>query len=588
MSFHSKGRSIAIAVVLFGIIGALDEPARTASPESTLVAEQTTALAEAYSQGFFDYFPELGTYYGIPGSRHDRLHDNSLAARQAWSAREDAWYAELQKIDASRLAGPERVTYGFLREALEYGGFLRESLGSGRETRVCRRELWALDQSSGWAAFFYPAVSTAQPVGTPELRAQALTRWRAFPRLIDTEVANLREGVRAGYTAPRRIAQVLIDQIDALVTAPYTASPFYSPAARDPSAAFKREWTALLIGQINPALRRYRDYLKGDYLRAAREDVGVAVLTRGEECYRARLRQFTTLDLSPAAVHAIGLKELAKVEADLESLRARIVTAPRSSFHSRAEMLAKAQAAVDRATREAPRWIGLLPKARLVIDPYLESEEENAGNGAYLPPARDGSRPGRYRLNLHLPEQQPQANVEVLSFHEAIPGHHVQEAIALERSGALTLTQHFYTTAFNEGWAVYCERLADEMGLYSSDLDRLGMLNFRIRRAARLVVDTGLHSKGWSREQAIDFLTAHLAEGPRFIADEVDSYIGNPGFATAYLIGSLEIERLRDIARRELGPRFSMGAFHGRVLAQGAGTLAMLQESITSWIDERR
>lgn len=568
------------------------QPAVASSP-----AVRVVQLAEEYTRGFFDFFPELETYYGLPGSRHDRLHDGSSDARRRWRAKEDSWSAQLAAVDPAKLEESEWVTYQFLREALDYGGFLRESLETGRETRICRRELWSLDHSSGWTGFFYPAVAAAQPVGTPERRAQALARWRAFPRLVDQEIQNLREGRREGYTAPRRTVQLVISQIDGVLQAAVSGSPFYSPAVRDGDARFVQQWTSVVSEQIHPALRRYRDFLRADYLPGARESIGASALPRGDRCYRALLRRFTTLDLSPEALRAAGLEELDRIAneertiversfrtADVASVRRQLQSDSKYFFRTREEMAAVARGAMDRSRRAMVNWVGLLPKSSIVLDPYLPAEEGSAGNGAYLPPSRDGTRPGRFRVNFGDAERRRRATLEVLTFHESLPGHHLQEAVALERDGALPLTRHFYTTAFNEGWAVYAERLAGEMGLYSTDLDRLGMLDFQARRAVRLVVDPGLHAFGWSRDEAIDFMARYLAEPREFIAGEVDEYIASPGFATPYMIGAREIARLRREAEQALGPRFDIRAFHSRVLGWGAGPLPMLSESVSRWL----
>jgi uncharacterized protein (DUF885 family) len=232
-----------------------------------------------------------------------------------------------------------------------------------------------------------------------------------------------------------------------------------------------------------------------------------------------------------------------------------------------------------------PRWFGIVPRADVVIQPYPAFQEASAPLGQYWPPAEDGSRPGTYMINLYQPERQPRGMIEGIAFHETIPGHHLQIAIQQELQDVHPLARYLIATAFSEGWGLYSERLADEMGLYGSDLDRLGMLSLQAFRAGRLVVDTGLHAFGWTRERAVDYMLANTAETPETVGVEVDRYIITPGQATAYMIGMLEIRRLRELAEARLGDRFDIRAFHDRVLEDGGVTLPLLGEKIEAWVE---
>jgi uncharacterized protein (DUF885 family) len=583
-----------IAVGLAPLLRAAAQPAPRAERVARVdfIGRAVTALADEYMSGLLDASPELATQLGLPGRRHDRVSDNSLAAVARWQAREDAWLARVRRLDADRLVGrPEWITLGFLREQLE----------TAAQTRVCRAELWTVNQLLGWQTT-YPLLARLQPVGTDTLRAQALARARALPGYIATDIANLREGVRRGYTSPRGNVERVLQQIDGLLAVAPAASPFLSPAERDPAApaAFRRELEAVVTTAVYPALRRYRAYLAAEYLPAARQATAVAALPGGAACYRASARASSSLDLEPRAVHEIGLREMDRIDgemravarrafgtADVPALLARLRTDSRYTFRTREEVVALARAALERARARARPHFGLWPAADVTLDPYLPFEEASAPD-SYFPPADDGSRPGRYRINTGNPTGKPRAGLESTTFHETIPGHHLQIALAMERRGAHPVVRFLGSAGFSEGWALYAERLADELGLFSTDVDRLGMLSGEALRAARLVVDPGLHVLGWTREQAIAYLLRHTALSRAEAALEVDRYIVWPGQATAYMLGRLEIMRLRDEARQALGPRFDLRAFHDRVLEDGAVTLPMLRAKVQRWIAQER
>ena len=585
------GCARAAAVPDHGATAPAPAAAVSAPDTAATAAGRVTAIADEFMAGLLDVAPELGTLYGIAGVLHDRVGDNSIPALRAWEARQDAWLVRLRAVDSASLAGrPEGLTRAILLESLE----------SGKQTRVCRNELWPVSQMGGWQVN-YPFIAQIQPVGSEELRAQTLARWRAIPRVLDTEIANLREGMRAGYSSPRVNVERVLGQIDGLLVDSVRKSPFYGPALRDSTPAFGAALAEVIERDLNPAIRRYRDFLRAEYLPRARTTVALAALPNGEACYRALVRSATTLDIPPREIHETGLREMAKIQAEMRRIAERSFKTSdvpallrslredkRYTFKSRDEILAYARDAVARGKQAMPRWFGTLPKADVVVEPYPPFQEASAPGGEYMSPADDGSRPGIYRINTYQPEKQSRAPVQSTAFHEAIPGHHLQFAIQQERKGAHPVTRFLFNSAFSEGWALYAERLADEMGLFGSDLDRLGLLSNEALRAARLVVDPGLHVLGWSRQQAIDYMLQHTAESPEAVATEVDRYIVLPGQATSYMIGSLEIRRLRETAQHALGPRFDVRRFHDLVLEDGSVPLPMLRAKAEGWIGEGR
>ena len=243
-----------------------------------------------------------------------------------------------------------------------------------------------------------------------------------------------------------------------------------------------------------------------------------------------------------------------------------------------------AVAAVDRARAALPNAFGILPKSEVKVEPFPAFAEANAPGGQYNQPADDGSRPGIYYINLRNPQQLPRAGIESTAFHEAYPGHHLQIAIAMERKGLHPVQRYFFMSGFTEGWGLYSERLAEEMGLFSSDVDRMGLLSNEALRAARLVVDPGMHALGWSRDRAIQYMLDNTAESRESVVAEIDRYIAVPGQATAYMLGNLEIRRLREEAKQQLGEKFDQRAFHDHVLEDGGVPLVMLRQKIERWI----
>jgi uncharacterized protein (DUF885 family) len=557
-------------------------PAPPATPSVSV-----TALADTFMAAYFQRNPESVTYYGIPNRRHDRLFDNSPAAARAWEAREDAWLRDVRAIDAASLAGkPEAVAYGILKETLE----------ASVASRVCRGELWSLNQLVGWQSNL-GYLASIQPVGTEQARTDALARWRALPGFIDTEIANLREGVRLGYTAPRQNAQLVLQQIDALRSGPATESPLYGPATRDSTPAFQTALAQVIAQEINPALQRFSDYLEKEYLPRARTSIAVSALPSGAQCYRAAVRQFSTLEVPAEEVHRLGLQQMARIESEMKAIAERsfatsdvrgllekLKTDTQYTFRTREEIMEHSRAAIARAEREMPKWFGILPRAKVVVERYPEFREKSAV-GEYNAPAEDGSRPGVFLISTYEPTKRSRSGPESVAFHEAIPGHHLQIAIAMERGSANhPIARYMGNAGYSEGWALYSERLADEMGLFTGDIDRIGMLSEQALRAARLVVDPGMHVLGWTRDQAIEYMAQRTTMPREEIVSEVDRYIVWPGQATAYMLGMLEIQRLRDHAQRELGSRFDIKAFHDRILEDGSVPLPTLRAKIDRWI----
>ena len=552
----------------------------TARPVSAVDAVDD--LADRYYAWALETLPEQAYFAGIQIERHDGLRDLSPAALSRQQADEDAFYAEIDAIDASALAGtPQWVTWALLRQEL------RAHIG----TRVCRHELWDVNQMGGWH-LAYPQIATLQPVATAEEREQAMLRWSAYPGFVEQATRNLREGITQGYTAPRAVVRRVISQFDGLLELPVEESPYYSMAGRANDAAFEAELRRLVETEIYPALRAYRVYLEEEYLPVAREALAVTANPDGEACYEASLRAYTTLDRSGKQVFDLGYKT---VKANRERVIrlgmssygrddfAGILDAakndPADDFSTKEEVLAFAVDAVRRAERAMPLWVGNMPTQLAEVVPFPE-HEEGTGRSARYEPGND-ERPGRYRIPLHKPETQSRGNVETTAFHEVWPGHHLQVAAAAEGAEKHAVTKLIWFSGPGEGWARYSEGLADEMGLYTTTS---GPILRRAWPARGMVVDPGIHLFGWTREKAVDF----MLEAGRFSPEQADAMVDRiailPGQLTAYDSGGLEISALRREAENTLGDDFDIRVFHDRILEHGTIPLGDLRWHVRRWL----
>jgi len=579
--------SFVALMLMAGCAGKLTPPAQTATPEDP--HRRVRAIVDEYAAGYNAMFPGPGNY-GRTGPGTDTLPDNSLAALSAWQRREDAWVVQLRGIDQNALWGtPEWATLGYLRTTLQ----------ASIAMRSCRIELWPAHQF-GWQTWLLEMLEL-QPVGTNEARARALTRWRHFPLFLDTELANLREGLRLGYSAPRHNIERAIAQLEALLAAKLVESPFWSPAKRDADPSFQQQWQTVVEAEMVPAARRYLAYLREEYLPKARTSIAISANPNGAACYRAQLAAYSTPELEPSALFQLGQEEVAQRAAkalafarnvfgpdvaDLRAAKSKLDTDPRNRIADRAELLALVSAAMERARAAAPRWFARMPQGPMILFPYSDLEAKSHPNGRYEPAEKNGSQPARYRIDVTNLAEVRRADLEHTAFHEGIPGHHLQMQLERELPGMHEYGEIAGVGAFIEGWGRYGEGLAEEMGLYSSDLDRLGALSLL---PTGLVVDPGIHAMGWTREHAIAYVTEkQVGFSPEATAAYVDRIAVWPGSMVSYGAGELTIRRLRARAQAELGDRFDLRAFHELVLSQGAITLPMLSELVNRWIDTQK
>jgi uncharacterized protein (DUF885 family) len=393
----------------------------------------------------------------------------------------------------------------------------------------------------------------------------------------------------------------VIRQLDELLATKPEHSPFGAPTERDTDPRFSTAYQAVVRDEINPAVRRYRDFLSKTYLPAARHELGVSANPNGRACYDAVVRQFSTVSMPADQVYETGWQQIRTLDEQMRPIAIRLTgtddlaramhlvnTEPGFAFKTEADVIAYAQAAQDRASTAMPRAFGLYTTLPVQIQPYPEFRARAGAPGQYQMPPEDGSRPPIHLLNTWDPTHKSRASIESTTFHETWPGHHQQGMVAREAKAQHRLVRALFNSGFGEGWALYAERVADEMGLYSGDLDRFGYLSSAKFRSARMVIDSGIHTRGMSYEDAIKLLTEQSTLSPAQVRGEVNRYISWPGQAPSYMIGNLEILRLRDAAKAKFGAQFDLRAFHDQVLGRGSVTLPLLRELVEEWIASSR
>jgi uncharacterized protein (DUF885 family) len=558
------------------------------SPPAAAVWEQVQALAERVWEEELRRNPIHATLVG------DRRFDHQLPdlSPAALAARFDE--AKARDDEATRLltlapAHEDRVTLEVIR------AMAQSALGAQR----CELPWWDVNALDGVQTML-GELPELHAIVAPEHLASLVARYRAAPALIDQHLENLRLGRGKGFVATRVATVRVLAQLEAMLADEPGQSPFAqvrlpSDWTPEEQAKARIELARAAHDALFPALARYQSFLADEYSAIAREAVGVAALPQGAACYRALIRVHTGLDLAPEEIHQTGLAEAGRNLAAMRAIAQRLVGAPdiraakahlerAQRVDSRQALLAFAERLTETAVGRMPQAFGRLPKQQVKVKPIEAFREAQAPTGYYYAGSIEEGRPGYFYLNTYKPEEQPLFLLEALTFHEAVPGHHLQRALAQELLGLPRFRRELGDGAFTEGWAHYAELLADELGLYSGDGGRLGMLSDQALRAARLVVDTGLHVLGWDRQRAVDYMFEHTLESLDSVEREVDRYIVWPGQALSYKLGQLEILALRAQAKEQLGARYDLKAFHDALLGSGVVPLPVARRQVERWL----
>ena len=597
-------------------IGALAACATTpaAAPETVAPAVEPVAAESAHDR-LFDLFKAsdeaslqrnpLNAIFRGDLRYADRLGDSIT----------DEYYAAEKAAAESDLAGLRAIPRDELDETdqLAYDTFeftTKDTLRGYQPDILSLTKVRPINHFSGLHSS-YPTFASGQggaPFNTVQDYENNLKRHRDYVIYIDRVIDRFKEGQGAGVVETKMTVRNMIEQLDSQLKMKPENSPYFGPAKSFSEAigtADRERLTAALrtaiTDEIYPALTRLRDYLKNDYLASAREGYGLMYMKGGDHLYRYQIQSTTTLPMSPEEIHEIGLKEVARIRGEFEKVRQEVGF--KGSLHQFFEHLRTAKQ-FQPESREAltqayydigkivdakiPEYFSVVPKTKLEIRPYEPFREKFEAGGSYEQGTPDGSRPGTFYFNAYDLPARSVWGVNTLFLHEGSPGHHFQISLAQENEALPSFMRFGGNTAFVEGWALYAETLGYDMGVFKDPYQRFGTLNDEMLRAMRLVVDTGIHSKGWTRDQGIKYMLDNSGLGRTDVTAEVERYIAIPSQATAYKVGSLTIQRLRDKAKAELGNKFDIREFHAQVIGTGALPLQILEQKVDRWIAAKK
>jgi uncharacterized protein (DUF885 family) len=566
-----------------------------ASPGSDRTAELRALFDEAWEFRLRED-PLFATNAG------DHRYDDRLPSMTpADFARRDAFARRtrerLLQFDPAALGTADRVSREMLLRELDHeiAGY---EFGSYRIP---------LNADSGFQTDFAD-LPARMPFRTAKDYENYLARLREFPALVEQEIRLMRDGLQSGFSLSRGVLAGIDQTAQSHVVADPQQSVFFAPFRSFPSAVADADRARLadagrraIDAAVVPAYRSLAGFLRGDYAAKARASVGASELPNGRRYYEHLVRYYTTLELTPQQIHETGLAEVARIHDEMESVMRRagfhgsfaeflafLRTDPRFYAKTPEELLSAACRIAKKADGSLPGLFGHLPRLTYAVEPVPAHLAPKYTGGRYVEAPADGTKPGIYWVNTFALDKRPLYTLEALTLHEAVPGHHLQVALSQELTGLPQFRRFSDVGAFGEGWALYAEHLGREAGFYEDPYSDFGRLTYEMWRACRLVVDTGLHAKGWTRQQAIDYLVANTALSVHECTTETDRYISWPGQALCYKIGEMAIRRLRSRAEAALGPRFDLRGFHDTVLANGMVPMPVLEEQVNAWIESRR
>jgi uncharacterized protein (DUF885 family) len=584
----------AIGLFAYVLILSLSLTSANLQAQEGRLNEAAKALHELFASEWDYRMEQHPTWASRLGDRrwNDRWEDRSLDAINKRHSRHIEVLAKLRVIDREALSPPDRLNYDLFLKDYE----------NEVEGHQYRRYLLPLNQRGG--------VQTADELADG-LRFETLkdyedwlARLRALPAYIEQTMTLMREGVKQRMLLPKIVLERIPAQFDHQIVSDAKSSPFYKPFARFSAAISDADRSRLALAaedviqaDVVPAFQRLKDFFTKDYLPASLNQVGIWQLPQGGDIYKFAVRQHTTTNMTPEKIHEIGLNEVNRIRSEMQAIIDKLEykgsfeefvaflrSDPRFYYRTPEELLAAYRALTRRIDPMLVKVFKTLPRVPYGVEPIPQNIAPDTTTAYYHSPAADGSRAGTYFVNLHKPETRPKYEMMVLSLHEAMPGHHLQIALAMEQQELSNFRRHGGYTAFVEGWGLYAESLGEEMGLYDDPYSKFGQLTYEMWRAVRLVVDTGIHHMGWDRQKAIDYFLENTAKQELDIVNEVDRYISWPAQALAYKIGQLKISAIRSKAEKTLGSKFDIRAFHDEILKDGAMPLDLLEAKMDDWI----
>jgi len=602
-----KTAALSVACVLFAAHASAQQPA-SGRPFHDRYAElvrnprklsDSTRLHELFRvnwQYVMTEYPEFATYVGYPG-QNARWTDNSLQAIERRKQELQEPLGVVKAIRRDRLSSPDRLNYDLFRRGLE------EQIEGTRfkDEYFAITQLGGVQQDVGQLLAQMPTTSVRD-------YEDILARLNGVPALVDQTIVLLGKGLEAGITPPRVTLRDVPDQIRGITPDDPLASPLLRPFAQFPSSVPASERERLTQAardaytqRVAPAYRKLYDYVVGTYLPKTRESIGMRELPDGAAWYAYRVRQFTTTSLSPDQIHALGMREVQRIRALMDSVIAStgfkgsfadfarfLRTDPQFFYDDSASLVRAYRDIAKRADPGLIKLFGKLPRLPYGVTTIPSFMAKSQTTAYYQGGSLEAGRPGYFFVNTYDLKSRPKWEMEALSLHESVPGHHLQIALAQELDGVPEFRRYGGYTAFVEGWGLYAEGLGPELGMYQDPYSKFGQLTYEMWRAVRLVLDTGIHAMGWTREQALQFFKDNAPKAEQDITVEVDRYIAWPGQALAYKIGQLKFRELRDSAAAALGPRFDIRAYHDEALRNGALPLDLLEQDVREWIGKRR
>ncbi len=556
-------------------------------------AERLHRLFDSLWSHSLHEYPELATRKGFPG-QNDRWSDMSLAA----IARRKALLKPLRKailsIDRSKLNATDQVSHDLFKR----------NIGRAIEGQRFRPELMPMTQMGGIQQWT-PSMFAMMPARTVKDYEDIIARLEGLSTLVDQQITLMREGLRLGLTPPKGPLRTLPDQAAKQVTEDPMKSALMRPFARMATSLSDEERKQLKARAVEaydryakPSFEALHKFLKEEYVPNCREEIGRTKLPDGEAWYAFLVAGSTTTDLTPKQIHEIGLSEVKRIRGEMEKIKEQtgfkgtlqeffefLRTDKQFFYETPAQLLAGYRDICKRADPELIKLFKKLPRQPYGIKPVPSYSERSVPTAYYQPGSLDAGRPGYFFANTYALNTRPKWEMEALSLHEAVPGHHFQLAIADELEGFPEFRKNDHYTAYVEGWGLYAESLGEELGFYQDPYSKMGQLTYEMWRSIRLVVDTGMHALGWTRQQAIDFFKENAGKSEHDIVVEVDRYIVWPGQALAYKIGELKIKEIRARAEKELGDKFDIRSFHDELLGAGALPLSILEQRMNAWVE---
>ncbi len=578
-------------IALFLLIGPL-------FAQSPLDIEAETAKLHSLFEQAWEYDlkrnPEMATRLGDPRYNH-RWTDYSVTALSENHLAEGQFLVQLSRVNRDLLPDEEKLNFDLFEQAYQ----------QRMEAWTYRTWLMPLNQRGGVQSA--DQLAAASPFTSLKDYANWIARLRSIGILVQQNIALMRQGIAEGWVQPRIIMERIPAQIEQQLVSDPTSSPFYKPFLEFPDTVSPNDQDRLqqiarktIVEVVIPAYRDFHNFFVNEYLPACRNTVGAWDLPDGRSFYEFRTRHYTSTDLTPDQIHQLGQDEVKRIRSQMQEIIEELQfegsfsdflnflrSDPQFYYDDPQDLYQAYLATSKRIDPELVKLFGKLPRTPYGVRPIPEAIAPDTTTAYYMPPAADGSRAGYYYVNLYRPETRPKYEIEVLTVHEAMPGHHLQIALAQELGEIPKFRRYQGATAFVEGWGLYSESLGAELGLYKDPYSRFGQLTYEMWRAVRLVVDTGIHYRGWSREQAIDFFKENAAKSELDIVNEIDRYIAWPGQALAYKIGEIRIKQLRETASTRLGAAFNVKEFHDVLLSAGALPLDLLEKRMQRWMTDK-